>query len=174
MRFCSDCGSPVRFGPVDGDPLPRYVCTQCQTIHYQNPKVVCGCLATWEDRILFCKRAIEPRYGYWTLPAGFMENGETTAEGAQRETQEEANATVTIEGLYCVFNIPQISQIYMMFRGTLVDGLHSPGAESLETVLWRDTEIPWEQLAFPAVKRTLKFYLADRQQQEFPVHVQDL
>ena len=146
----------------EGDSLPRAVCDACGLIHYQNPKMVVGCLATFEDRILLCKRAIEPRWGLWTLPAGFMENNESASEGAAREALEEANARVEITDLYTVYSIPHISQVYMMFLARLVDPAVSPGVESLEVKLVTEAEIPWDQLAFAMVKRTLTHFLEDR------------
>ena len=140
----------------------RAVCDACGVIHYENPKVVVGCLPAYGDRILICKRAIEPRYGLWTLPAGFMENGESAPEGAAREALEEANARVEIEDLYTVYSIPHISQVYMMFRARLLDLDFSAGNESLEVKLVTEDEIPWDQLAFVMVKRTLENYLQDR------------
>ena len=142
--------------------MVRAVCDACGTIQYQNPKIVVGCLPVWRDRILMCKRAIEPRYGLWTLPAGFMENNESAAEGAAREAMEEANARVEIEDLYTVYSIPHISQVYMMFRARLLDENVSPGIESLEVKLVTEDEIPWNTLAFAMVQRTLTHFLADR------------
>ena len=127
-----------------------------------NPKVVVGCLPVYGERILVCKRAIEPRYGLWTLPAGFMENGESASEGAAREALEEANARVEIEDLYTVYSIPHISQVYMMFRARLLDLDFSAGVESLEVKLVLEDEIPWDQLAFAMVRRTLHHFLEDR------------
>jgi len=145
-----------------GDSRPRHTCTACGAIHYKNPKVVVGCIPEWEGRILLCKRAIEPRYGLWTLPAGFMENGETSQQGAARETLEEANARVSVDGLYSLFNLPHIDQIYMLFRSRLLDLDFGPGEESLEVRLFGEEEIPWEQLAFPVVRETLRLYFSDR------------
>ena len=145
-----------------GDSLERAVCDACGHIQYQNPKMVVGCLPVYGDRILICKRAIEPRYGLWTLPAGFMENNETAAEGAAREALEEANARVEIEDLYTLYSIPHISQVYLMFRARLLDLDVSPGTESLEVKLVTEDEIPWDSLAFTMVKRTLQHYLEDR------------
>ena len=162
IKFCSSCGSPVTHRIPEGDSLPRAVCDACGTIHYQNPKIVVGCLPVYGDRILMCKRAIEPRYGLWTLPAGFMENGESAAEGAAREAMEEANAKVEIEDLYTVYSIPHISQVYMMFRARLLDPDVSPGVESLEVKLVTEAEIPWDHLAFAMVRRTLTHFLEDR------------
>ncbi|MBI1396355.1 MAG: NUDIX domain-containing protein [Betaproteobacteria bacterium] len=171
MNFCSQCGATVSRRIPDGDNLPRWVCDSCGTIHYENPKLVVGCIAEWEDRILLCKRAIEPRLGYWTVPAGFMENGETTAQGAARETLEEANARVDISGLYAVYNIPHINQVYMLFRARLVDLDFSPGTETLETRLVTEAEIPWDELAFMTVRNTLHHYFADRARGLYRFHM---
>jgi ADP-ribose pyrophosphatase YjhB (NUDIX family) len=131
-------------------------------VHYQNPKIVVGCIPEWADKVLLCRRAIEPRYGLWTLPAGFMERGETTLGGAARETLEEANARVAVGGLYSLFNLPHIDQVYMLFRGRLLDLDFHPGEESLEVQLFAESEIPWDALAFPVVKETLELYFRDR------------
>ena len=147
--------------PQDDD-RERFVCVSCQTIHYQNPKVVAGCLPEYEDRVLLCKRSIEPRAGFWTLPAGFMELDETSYEAAVRETIEEANARVEILNLYTVFNLPHVNQVYMMFRSRLLDLEFSPGSESLEVNLFSEEEIPWDDLAFTTIRQTLKFYFHDR------------
>lgn len=167
IKFCNSCGAAVRFRIPEGDTLERAVCDACGAIQYQNPKIVVGCLPVYGERILLCKRAIEPRYGLWTLPAGFMENNESASEGAAREALEEANARVEIEDLYTVFSIPHISQVYMMFRARLLDAAVSPGAESLEVKLASEDEIPWDQLAFAMVKRTLEHYLEDRKRGVF-------
>jgi ADP-ribose pyrophosphatase YjhB (NUDIX family) len=170
MNFCSSCGSRVSLLIPDGDNRHRYVCDACGTIHYQNPNVVTGCIPEWEDRILLCKRAIEPRYGSWTLPAGFMENGETSMFGAAREALEEANAQMRDMKLFCVFSIPHINQVYTMYRGLLDQGLASPGAESLEVMLMTEDEIPWDSLAFPVIIETLKLYYEDRRSGGFTTH----
>ncbi|MDH5326523.1 MAG: NUDIX hydrolase [Gammaproteobacteria bacterium] len=162
MKFCSDCGADVSFKVPDGDNLPRYICQNCGLIHYQNPKIVTGCIPEWEDKILLCKRAIEPRYGLWTLPAGFMENQESTDAAAARETLEEANARVLRLRLYAVYNIPRIDQVYILFRGQLQDLDFSPGSESLDTRLFTHDQIPWDELAFPVMTETLKRYYQDR------------
>jgi len=162
IKFCNSCGAAVAYRIPEGDSLERAVCAACGHIQYQNPKIVVGCLPVYGDRILMCKRAIEPRYGLWTLPAGFMENHESAPEGAAREAMEEANARVEIEYLYTVYSIPHISQVYMMFRARLLDPDVSPGVESLEVKLVAEAEIPWDQLAFAMVKRTLEHFLADR------------
>lgn len=174
MHYCSNCGSAVSRRIPKGDTRSRDVCDSCFTIHYENPKVVAGCLALWEDRVLLCRRAIEPRYGFWTLPAGFMENEETTNEAAARETLEEANARVEIEGLYTLFNLPHINQVYLMFRARLSDLDFGPGSESLEVALFHEGEIPWDQIAFPAVRETLRLYFEDHVRGHYPLRVGDI
>jgi len=174
MKFCSTCGATVSHKIPEGDTLPRYVCDQCAAIHYQNPRIIAGCIAEWQDKILLCRRAIEPRYGLWTLPAGFMENRETTLQGALREAQEEAQANVIETSLFCMFSIPHISQVYMMYRGELQHGFAQPGTESLETALFTESEIPWSELAFPVMRETLKLYYADKSAGKFIVHTGDL
>ena len=145
-----------------GDNRPRHVCTVCAAVHYQNPKIVVGAIPEWQDQILLCRRAIEPRYGFWTLPAGFLERGETTLAGAARETLEEANARIEIGHLYSLFNLPHIDQVYMLFRARLLDLDFGPGEESLEVRLFAETEIPWDELAFPVVRETLNLFFSDR------------
>lgn len=175
MNYCSNCGTTRLAKRVpNGDHLPRIVCEECHTIHYQNPKIVAGCLPEWEDKVLLCKRAIEPRYGLWTLPAGFMENQESLEQAAARETWEEAHARVNCLSLYIVMSLSHISQVYMMFRASLQDLTFSPGIETLEVKLFSQDEIPWEQLAFPVIHRTLTYYFQDRLASQFPVHVGDL
>src|SRR5437660_170519 len=154
-----------------GDTLKLHVCAACATIHYQNPKVVVGCLPVWEDQVLLCKRAIEPRLGLWTLPAGFLENSETIGAGAMRETLEEANARVELGPLFTVISLPDISQVYMMFTSRLLDLGFGPGTESLEVRLFDEDEIPWEQLAFRTIARTLRNYFLDRKDDQLELHV---
>lgn len=175
MNFCSQCGSDrVETRIPEGDSLPRFVCAACGTIHYQNPKVVVGCLPEWEGQVLLCKRAIEPRLGMWTLPAGFLENGETVEAGAVRETLEEASARVEVGALYTVISLPQINQVYMMFRARLTDLDFGPGPESLEVRLYDEADIPWELLAFRTIGRTLRNYFLDRKSGAFGTHVSSL
>ncbi|MDQ6619700.1 MAG: NUDIX hydrolase [Pseudomonadota bacterium] len=163
MNFCSHCGSAeIGLRIPDGDSLPRFVCEGCGAIHYQNPKVVVGCLPEFGDRVLLCLRAIEPRHGKWTLPAGFLENGESLATGAVRETLEEANARVEVGELYTVISLPHINQVYVMFRARLLDLEFSAGSESLDVRLFREDEVPWEELAFRTIARTLRTYFLDR------------
>ncbi len=162
MKFCSQCGGTVILRIPEGDTLPRYVCPACQAIHYQNPKVVVGCIPEWENKILLCRRAIPPHQGKWTLPAGFMENNETVIQGAARETLEEANARVEIRELYAVYSLPHISQVYMLFQAQLLDLNFSPGIESLEVRLFEENEIPWNEIAFQVIHDPLKRYLEER------------
>ncbi|MCK0153070.1 NUDIX hydrolase [Alcanivorax sp. S6407] len=175
MRFCSLCGhSDLQFSIPEGDNRPRYWCKNCQTIHYQNPKIVVGAVPIWEGKVLLCKRDIEPRKGYWTLPAGFMENGETLQEGAARETWEEACATVAIDDLYTVFNLPHINQVYVFFLGRIEEGKYGVGEESSDAGLFALDDIPWDELAFPTIGRTLRFYIDDLKNGTFPVRCQDI
>jgi ADP-ribose pyrophosphatase YjhB (NUDIX family) len=172
MKYCSQCGADrLEFRIPDGDTLPRFVCAACGTIHYQNPKIVVGCLPEWNGRVLLCKRAIEPRHGLWTLPAGFLENGETLSAGALRETLEEANARVLLDPLYTLISLPQINQIYMMFRARLADLDFGPGVESLEVRLFDEADIPWESLAFRTIARTLRNWFLDRKRGVFPLRM---
>lgn len=158
MKFCSQCGKAVVVKIPQDDNRERYVCESCETIHYQNPNNVCGAILSSGDRVLLCKRAIEPRYGLWTLPAGFMENNETVAEAAARESMEEANARAGPLRLFGVFSMPYISQVHLMFHGELLSDEVSAGIESLEVGLFREDQIPWDELAFPVVKHSLRLY----------------
>lgn len=175
MNFCSQCGAGrLELRIPAGDTLARWVCATCGTIHYQNPKVVVGALPTWNDRVLLCRRAIEPRRGLWTLPAGFLENGETLAQGALRETLEEAQARVDLDELFTVISLPQISQVYVMFRARLLDLDFGPGSESLDVELFDERDVPWEQIAFRTIARTLRNFFRDRLDGHFRLHVSAL
>ena len=174
MRFCSACGSATEKKTPLGDHQLRDVCTVCGTVHYVNPKVICGALAVWDNKVLLCRRAIEPRYGLWTLPAGYMELFETMEQGAARETREEAEAEIEIEQLYCMYNIPRIGQIYSLFKAKLINGQFGAGEESIESRLFAEDEIPWNDLAFPSVAETLKHYFHDRKTGHFPMHLDTL
>lgn len=169
MKFCTECGNPLTKSIPAGDDRERYVCTECGHIHYQNPRIIVGCLPTHEGKVLLCRRAIEPRYGKWTLPAGFMENGETTAEGAARETWEEAEMQATGVTLYRVFDVPQIHQVYVFYRCGVEGGRYGAGPESLETALFEESEIPWDELAFPVVSELLSEFFQDRVSGDYPV-----
>ena len=174
MKYCNLCGSPVVLRQPEDDNRNRYVCTTCDEIHYENPKLIVGSLPVWQDKVLLCKRAIEPRHGLWTLPAGFMENGETTSEAAARETLEEANARIKINGLYTMFNLASINQVHLLFRAELLDLDFSPGIGSLEVRLFEEKDIPWDLLAFRPIKFTLQHYFADRSSGDFPFRISDL
>lgn len=174
MRFCCHCGARLVQQIPPGDDRERDVCPQCGSIHYQNPKVIAGCIAEWQGKILLCRRAIEPRHGLWTLPAGFMELGETLEDAARRETLEEARAEVRLVGLHTLISLPQLSQVYVFFRAQLLEGRHAPGQESLETQLFCEAEIPWQELAFTTVRQALQTYFEDRKQGSFSPRVETL
>lgn len=162
MKFCSQCGGPVRLAIPADDDRPRHICTVCGTIHYQNPKLVVGTIPIWNDRILICRRNIDPRKGYWTLPAGYLENGESTADGARRETLEETGSRVSRLIPFLMVDIVYINQIYLMFRANLQAPDFHPTAESTEVMLVRESEIPWADIAFPVIEKTLRHYFRDR------------
>ena len=175
IKYCTHCGESVSLLTPAGDNRDRHVCDACGQIHYQNPKVVCGCIPVWGERILMCRRAIEPRKGLWTLPAGFMENGETIQHGASRETLEEACAEIAGQTLYGIYNLPQVNQVYVMFRAQLTgENNFAPGAESLEVRLFEEAQIPWEEIAFRVIRLTLERYLAERKSGNFSVVVEDI
>jgi ADP-ribose pyrophosphatase YjhB (NUDIX family) len=174
MKFCSQCAHPLSQSIPAGDNRLRFVCDGCGCVHYQNPNIVAGCLPVWGDQVLLCRRAIEPRLGFWTLPAGFMENGETLEQAACRETDEEACARVSNLSLYTLFDLPHINQVHVFFRAQLADLDFASGIESLETRLFSQNEIPWSDLAFPTVGRTLECYFADRLENRYPVRNETL
>lgn len=162
MKFCSDCSEPLRHEVPDGDDRPRHVCAACGSIHYQNPKVIAGCLPIYQDQILLCRRAISPRRGFWTLPAGFMELGETLAEAAIREAWEEACVTVELDSAYTLMSLPALSQVHLFYRARMPRPEFRAGPESLEVALFHASEIPWDDLAFETVRRTIDYFLQDR------------
>lgn len=174
MNFCPHCAAPLALRIPPGDALPRHVCDACGRIHYQNPKLVVGCIPEWENRVLLCRRAIEPRYGLWTLPAGFMENNETTADAALRETLEEAGAHVELLDMFALVNVPHISQVHILYRARLLEPDFAPGCESLEVELLAEKDIPWNQLAFRSIEFALRRFFADRKTGTFGFHVTDL
>jgi ADP-ribose pyrophosphatase YjhB (NUDIX family) len=174
ITYCSNCGNPTVTIKPPGDDRLRQVCRNCDIIHYENPKVVVGCIPQWEEKILLCRRSIEPRYGRWTLPAGFLEIGETVAEGARRETIEEACARVDDLVAYALYNLSFIGQIYIMFLARLIDTDFKPGHESLSVELFNENDIPWDNLAFPVVEKTLKKYFKDRKIGNFPFFMGDI
>ena len=174
MKFCTHCGGSLHHEVPLGDDRPRHICPICGTIHYQNPKLIAGCIPEWGERVLLCRRAIEPRLGYWTLPAGFMELGETLSDAARREAREEANIEVEIGPLYAVFSLAHISQVYAFFRARMVEEHFSAGVESLEVRLFREEEIPWDEISFETVHRSLRLFFADRRQGEFSFRTEDI
>ena len=174
MKYCSECGAQVTLEIPEGDNRPRHICLQCETIHYSNPKIVAGCIPVWQDKILLCRRAIEPRHGLWTLPAGFMENEESTVEAALRETLEESGAQVEIRDLYTMISLVHINQVYMMFLADMTNAEFAPGEESLEVELFGEDEIPWDQIAFPVIEETMRLFFADRAQGKFKTRIGEM
>lgn len=170
MQYCSHCGASVSLRIPTGDNLPRHVCDACSAVHYSNPNIVAGCIVTHGKHVLICKRAIEPRLGYWTLPAGFMEHGESVADAAAREAREEACVEVELDALYAVVDVIHAGQVHMMYRGRMKSGEHGPGPESLETALVLLDDVPWDELAFPSVRFTLERYRSDLQRGSFALH----
>ncbi len=174
MKFCSHCAAPLARRVPPGDSLPRWLCDACGMIHYENPKLVVGAVPEWQGRLLLCRRAIEPRYGYWTLPAGFMENDETAGEAAQRETLEEAGARIELLDPYSMVSVPRVNQVHLFFRARLLDLEFKPGEESLEVALFEEGAIPWKDIAFRTVGITLKHWFADRNARALSFHNEDL
>ena len=176
MKFCHQCASPLILRIPEGDDKMRHCCDSCSSVFYQNPKNVVGTLPIYGDKVLLCKRAIQPRLGKWTLPAGYMENGESSLSGAIRETKEEAGAEIIIstDSLYTLYNLPNINQVYMFFRGQLANLDFYAGAESLEVGLFAEDEIPWDEIAFTVVKSTLELYFADARDNRFPIRMFDV
>ena len=170
MPYCSQCGQPTESRIPDGEDRPRHVCTACGVIHYQNPKMIVGCIIEHHGRVLLCKRAIEPRRGYWTVPAGFLELGESAMAGALRETREEACARVRIIAPYAHFDVPHIGQAYIIYRASLLDLDFAPGTESLEVKLVGLSEIPWSEIAFPVVRHSLELLSEDLDKGAFRSH----
>ncbi len=160
--------------PDDGDTRERAVCPACDTIHYENPLCVVGTVPYWGEQVLLCKRNIEPRWGKWTLPAGFMELGESTAQGAARETDEEAGAKFEMEGLLTVLSVPKVGQVHLYYRARLLSDQFDPGHETIEARLFTENEIPWEEIAFLTVRETLLRYFEDRRRGQFEVHTADI
>jgi ADP-ribose pyrophosphatase YjhB (NUDIX family) len=174
MKFCSNCASPVVKRVPPGDSVPRWVCDACGEIHYQNPKLVVGVLAERDGRVLLCRRAIEPRYGYWTLPAGYMENDETAAQAALRETLEEAGARVELLAPISLISVPYVNQVHLFYRARLLDLEFKPGEESLEVALYEEAGVPWKEIAFRTVGLTLRHWFADRKAGTFGFHAEDV
>jgi len=175
VNFCSHCGAKVAFRIPQGDTLPRHLCEECGTIHYRNPLIVIGAIPEWRDRrVLLCRRAIEPRLGLWTLPGGFMELDETTTQAAERETLEEANARVELGELFTVLSVPRVNQVHLFYRARLLDLDFSAGPESLEVALFREQDIPWNEIAFRTSAVTLRHYFADRGAGTYGVHTEEI
>ena len=174
IKHCRACGTAVTYRIPDDDNRERAVCPACATIHYENPLNVVGTVPVWGEQVLLCRRAIEPRYGLWTLPAGFMELGETAEAGALRETDEEAGARVVLEGLFTVLNVVRVGQLHLFYRARLLDTEFAPGAESLEVQLFEERDIPWDELAFRTVRETLRHYFSDRERGRYDVHCGDI
>jgi len=174
IKHCRVCGSPTGYRVPADDNRERAVCTACGEIHYENPINVVGTIPFWDDQVLLCRRNIEPRRGFWTLPAGFLELGETTAQGALRETDEEAGARIELLGLFTVLNVARVGQLHLYYRARLQDTVFAPGPETIEAQLFREHEIPWDEIAFRTVRETLLHYFADRKRGEFGVHDGDI
>lgn len=174
IKHCKACGALVVYRVPPMDNSPRAVCTACETIHYENPLNVVGTVPVWEDKVLLCRRAIEPRRGFWTLPAGFLELGETLEQGALRETLEEAGARASLQGLFSMLSVVRVGQVHMFYRAALADIDFAPGEESLEVGLFTEADIPWESLAFRTVSQTLRWYFDDRRAAQFGVHCADI
>ena len=174
IKHCRTCGAPTRYVVPEGDNRERATCSDCGTIHYENPTNIVGTLPVWGEQVLLCRRAIEPRHGLWTLPAGFMELGETTAEGALRETLEEAGANVEMQDLFTIMNVVKVGQVHLYYRARLRDTRFDPGPETLEARLFTEAEIPWDELAFRTVKETLRCFFDDRRRGQFGLHCADI
>ncbi len=175
IKHCGQCGAAVAYRlPDDGDTKERAVCPACGTVHYQNPLNVVGTVPYWGDRVLLCKRNIEPRWGLWTLPAGFMELHETTTEGAARETVEEAGAQFEMQGLFTLVNVARVGQVHLFYRAVLTSDQFDPGHETIEARLFLESEIPWNEIAFHTTRATLECFCADRRRGEFSIHHLDV
>jgi ADP-ribose pyrophosphatase YjhB (NUDIX family) len=175
LKHCKNCGSAVAYRlPDDGDTRERAICPACHTVHYENPLNVVGTLPVWEDKVLLCKRNIEPRYGKWTLPAGFMELGETVAQGAARETDEEAGAQIELLGLYTLMNVVRVGQVHFFYRAKLLSTTFHPGHETIEARLFSENEVPWDDIAFRTVRETLQCFFEDLQRGTYPLHQVDI
>lgn len=174
IKHCRACGSPVDYQQPPDDNRDRAMCPACGEIHYENPLNVVGTVPAWGDQVLLCLRNIEPRRGFWTLPAGFMELGESTAQGALRETEEEAGARIELQGLFTVLNVVRVGQVHLYYRARMLDTSLSPGPETIEARLFTEAEIPWDRLAFRTVRKTLEHYFSDLRAGHFAVHAGDV
>ena len=173
-NFCSNCGAKVALRVPPGDTYLRHVCDSCGTVHYRNPLMVIGTIPEWDDQVLLCRRAIDPRAGLWTLPAGFMEMGESTAQAAVRETVEEAGARVELGDVFSLLSVPHVNQVHLFYRARLLDTDFAPGTESLEVALFREQEIPWKEIAFRTISTTLVHFYSDRKDGRFRVHAGEI
>jgi ADP-ribose pyrophosphatase YjhB (NUDIX family) len=174
IKHCRACGGAVRYATPADDNRDRATCSVCSTIHYENPVNVVGTLPAWQDQVLLCRRNIEPRHGLWTLPAGFMELGETTEQGAVRETVEEAGAHIELEGLFSLINVIRVGQLHLFYRARMLDLDFVPGPETIEARLFAEAEVPWQEIAFRTTRLTLEFYFADRRAGRFETHFADV
>ena len=174
IKHCRACGTAVQHLVPPDDNRERAVCPSCGTVHYQNPINVVGTVPVWQDKVLLCRRNIEPRHGFWTLPAGFMELGETSEQGALRETDEEAGAQIELLGLFTVLNVVHAGQVHLYYRARLLSPEMNPGSETMEAALFTEAEIPWDQLAFRTVHETLTCFFADRHRGQFALHCADI
>jgi ADP-ribose pyrophosphatase YjhB (NUDIX family) len=170
IRHCKACGAATDYLVPPDDNRPRAVCSSCKDVHYENPLNVVGTVPIWGEQVLLCRRNSEPRHGFWTLPAGFMELGETTAEGAERETVEEAGARIELQGLFTLLNVVRVGQVHLFYRATLLHLDFDPGPESLEARLFTEAEIPWDDIAFRTVGQTLRWFFEDRSRDRFELH----
>ena len=174
VNFCSNCGASVQKRIPQGDDRPRHICDECGMVFYKNPKLVVGCIVEWENKILMCRRAIAPQIGKWTLPAGFLESSESVAEGALRETWEEAKADAEIIEPFALYNLTFVDQIYFIFRTRLKNLDFGAGPESLDVTLMSEEEIPWDEIAFDVIKKIMRHYFSDRAKGEFQFHMGDI
>ena len=173
-RHCKRCGAPVEYRIPADDNRERATCTACGSVFYENPLNVVGTVPAWHDQVLLCRRNIEPRYGLWTLPAGFLELGESTEAGALRETDEEAGVRVELQGLFTVLNVVRVGQVHLFYRARLLDTVFAPGPETIEARLFAESEVPWDELAFRTVRETLRHYFEDRRRGQFGLHCADI
>jgi ADP-ribose pyrophosphatase YjhB (NUDIX family) len=174
IRYCRACGSAVAYLVPADDNRERAVCPACATVHYENPLNVVGTVPVWGEKVLLCRRAIEPRRGLWTLPAGFLELGESTADGALRETDEEAGAQIELGSLFSVLNVVRVGQVHLFYLASMISPQLNPGSETLEAQLFREDEVPWDEIAFRTVRETLRYFFDDRRRGRFGVHCADI
>lgn len=174
ILHCRACGTRVSYRVPADDNRERAICPACATVHYENPLAVVGTVPVWGSQVLLCRRNIEPRFGYWTLPGGFLELGETTEQGAVRETTEEAGAAIELQSLYTLLNVVRVGQVHLYYRARLLSPRFEPGPETIEAQLFEEDEVPWDDLAFETVRTTLRCFFEDRRQDHFSVHCADI